>query len=482
MDVAIYARLSKKRKNPDNPEGLSENVEIQMAECRRYAEAQGWTVVEVFKDDDRSASKFSKKPRAEYELLLQAVRDNRVEVILCTEISRLYRRMEELLELINIATLTRLKLIVSTDGTSHNLMTPQGVYEAMGAVGYTILESSRLSERLQRKKAVQAKTGRPSGGHRGFGYNDKGMEFLEPERTYLHEAGMRYIAGDTVKQIVVDYNARGIVTTEGKPLTIENFQRTLFNKRNVGIRVHNGAEYPASWPAIFTAEEYAKMDARRWSRAARWPGRGRGVGRKYLLTGLCFCGRCGAYMVGRRRQIGGGYQRRYVCRAEDNYGQKVGCGGVFRGADPLEAWITEAVLYRFETPEIAVALAEPEDTDKTDELVSAFKEAKDHVEQINTDYGMKLMSRDSWIIANRAAEAALESARAALAKHQSRTAMVLPAPELMRQTWATASLEWRHDVVKLLVARIDVLPGHPGSATWRGWRFQPDLISVAWRA
>jgi len=112
MDAAIYARLSRKRKSPDNPEGLSENVVIQMAEGEAFAEEKGWPVVAVFKDDDRSASKFSKKPRPEYEQLLVAVEAGRVEAIICTEMPRLYRRLEELLELIRMAPHTRLRVIV----------------------------------------------------------------------------------------------------------------------------------------------------------------------------------------------------------------------------------------------------------------------------------------------------------------------------------------------------------------------------------
>src|SRR5262249_20907082 len=145
--------------------------------------------------------------------------------------------------------------------------------------------------------------------------------------------------GETVRDIVRDYFLRGLRGTAGRPWRVENFQRLLFHRRYVecgahptqtlsdgttkrrcaddctikhGIRVHNGAAFPAIWPAIFTAEEWQRMDAKRKARAQRWPGRGRSVSRQYLLTGMVFCGQCGAYMVGSRRELPSGeLQRRY---------------------------------------------------------------------------------------------------------------------------------------------------------------------------
>ena len=83
--------------------GLSENVGIQLEECRAYAEERGWIVVGVFEDNDLSASNYSTKPRPGYEALLGAVRAGETDVVLVTEIQRLYRKLGELLALIQLA-------------------------------------------------------------------------------------------------------------------------------------------------------------------------------------------------------------------------------------------------------------------------------------------------------------------------------------------------------------------------------------------
>jgi site-specific DNA recombinase len=477
VDAAIYARLSKNRR------GLSDNCEIQELEGRAYADEKGWRIVFVGRDDDISASKFSNKPRPDYERLVSAIEAGQVEVIICTEMPRLYRRLEELLELIRMAPRTRLRAIWTTDDMGYDLSTPEGIHAAVAAVNNAMLESAKLSKRIKRKKAARARQGMASGGPRPYGYTADGLGLVPEEVAVLIEAKDRYLAGETVRDIVRDYYRRGLRGTAGQPWRVENFQRLLFHKRYIGIRVHNGAEYPAVWPAIFTREEWERMDAKRRSRATKWPGRGRKVGRQYLLTGLVFCGQCGAYMVGARRQLPDGeWQRRYRCKKYDNYNQVVGCGKLFRGADPLETWIAEAVLYRFETPEINRLLAEPEEADKTDELVHAYQEAKDNLDQMVADYASRLLTREQFALAKQVAEGQVEAAREALSQYQRRRVSIqLPEPGLMRETWDTATLEWRHQVISLLVEKIQVLPGHPGGHTWRGWRFDPKFVRVVWR-
>lgn len=188
-------------------------------------------------------------------------------------------------------------------------------------------------------------------------------------------------------------------------------------------------------------------------------------------------------MVGSRRKLSNGqWQRRYRCRKYDNYSQIVGCGKLFRGADPLEAWITEAALYRFDSPEINLALAEPEEADKTDELVRAYQEARDNLDQMVADYASRLLTREQFALAKQVAERQVEAARDALGAYQRRKVSIqLPEPGMMREVWATAGLDWQHQVIRLLVEKIVVLPGHPGGHLWRGYRFDPQYVRVVWR-
>lgn len=474
MDTAIYARLSRNRS------GLSDSVEIQTAEARSYSDEKLWIVVLTTSDDDISASKYTTKPRPGYDRLVAAIERGEVEVIIATEMTRLYRRLEELLQLIKMAERTRLRAIWTTDDVGYDLSTPEGIHQAIGAVNNAMLESAKISKRVKRKKAASAKAGLPSGGGRPFGYEMGGLVIRESEAEVLREGRDRYIAGETIRDIVRDLNKRGVTTAEGKPWRIENFQRSLLKKRYIGIREHNGVEHPAVWPAIFTVEEWQLMEARRTSKVWRQP-RAKGGTRSYLLTGFTYCGRCGGVMIGSRKQLAEGSIRRYRCRTMDNYGIKIGCGTVYRAADALEAWITEAVFYRFDSPEVTRLLSSGDTPDRTDELVKVYQEAKTNLDQMVRDYATGFLSRSQFGIAKTVAEDELQRAKDDLAKNQSQQTSIPVGIDALREAWESGGIDYRRSVIMLLVEKVVCLPGSPGSHLWKGWRFQPDLIGVTWR-
>jgi len=109
MRAARYARLSRNRQR------LSTNTQVQLEECSRYIEDEGWTLAVTHSDDDLSASRYTTKPRPGYDALLADINSGRVEVIVVTEMTRPYRRMEELPELIKLPEITALRRIETTE-------------------------------------------------------------------------------------------------------------------------------------------------------------------------------------------------------------------------------------------------------------------------------------------------------------------------------------------------------------------------------
>src|SRR5487761_1131405 len=117
-----YARLSRDRKK------LSENVGIQHRENRYFIEDQGWQHGGSRDDDDITASEFGTKVREGYQALIQDIKNvpDRLDaeikvVIVVTEMPRLYRQLEELLDLIKLCESTKLKGIWTTDGEGYDL-------------------------------------------------------------------------------------------------------------------------------------------------------------------------------------------------------------------------------------------------------------------------------------------------------------------------------------------------------------------------
>jgi site-specific DNA recombinase len=468
--VAIYARISKDRS------GISQNVDTQVRECREYARAQGWGIAGIFSDNDISASKYSKKPRPGYQTLLTAIRHDGIEAIVVTEMPRLYRRLEELLEVIKLAERTSLNHIITLDEAGYDLSTGQGIHNAISAVNNAMLESRRSSDRQKRRIRAQAQKGMAHGGYRPFGYEQGGMVIKDDEADAVRWMTREIIRGMGLNDVARGLNARGIPTVTGKAWDRKLVRRVLSRKRLAGIREHQGTEYPAAWSAIITLEEWELVQFAIHRRGRQFPG-GAQAGRTYLLTGLLFCGRCEGPMYGHQhRRDNAPPHPRYRCSR---------CGRVFRIAEPLDKFVSEAVLYRLDTEGVARLLAESTSTDVRP-LLARYQALQARGRELIDDYARGILDRSEFMRAKAINDEAIEAVQEQLAEAQPTQVLRLPAGETIRQAWEKGSLTWRRTLIGLLVERVIVKPGQSGQKRWRlpgtgEWVFDPDLIKIVWR-
>src|SRR6266508_2634950 len=495
MRTAIYPRLSR------DWAGESENIEIQRAECTEYAEEKGWTVVGVFPDNDISASRYSTKPRPGYLSLLAAIRAGTVEAVLVTEMPRLYRRLEELLELIRLAESTPLRHIEAIDGGGYDLSTGEGIHNAVSAVNNAALESRKISDRAKRKKKAQAKNGAFAGGARPYGYEADGVTTRETEAEVIRWAASELLAGRGLRSLVAELNRKGLKTAKGHDWRPLNLRRILLSKRIVGIRVHNGAEYPAAWPAVLDTQTFERL-CLVLTTGVRMNGANRKGGRSYLLTGIVFCGRCGGEGRAKAQLIGYGKRdhrdlqprRRYYCRATDDRGVQVGCGQVTRLAAPVEALVSEAVLEMLDSPRMAEVLGAAAQNEELAELVSTYQDRKMKLDDLVADYASGLLNREQLAQAKTIVEDAMEDLRRRMDKLSSgRILAALPAGRSVREAWASADIEWRRSLVSAVVERVVIYPGRPGPRRWptddsdlakrigRQWHFDPGKVEITWK-
>src|SRR5215211_379292 len=114
--AAIYCRISRAR------DGSMLGVDRQEPPCRQLAERLGWTVAQVYVDNDLSA--YSGRRRPEYERILADVRAGRLDAILAWHADRLTRQPLENEGLINLAERYGTKLATVTG--EPDLSTPSG--------------------------------------------------------------------------------------------------------------------------------------------------------------------------------------------------------------------------------------------------------------------------------------------------------------------------------------------------------------------
>lgn len=159
------------------------------------------------------------------------------------------------------------------------------------------------------------------------------------------------------------------------------------------------------WPAIITPTQTAQIRARltnperRTNRSAR----------RYLLVRLLRCGVCGETLVSRPRAGG---QRRYICAKGPGLS---GCGGVYINADPLEAFVVEAVLWQLDSPELAAALNGQREPD-TDRFQQEADDTQAQLDELAETYGKRVISLSEWLAARDPIERRLTAARRQLAK------------------------------------------------------------------
>ena len=201
-------------------------------------------VVGVFSDSDISASKYSTKPRPGYHTMITALKNNCVQAILATEMTRLYRRLDELQELMRLAEGTSLKHIVTIDEAGYDLPTKQGIHHAISAVSNAMLEARKISDRVSRKFRARAKSGLAHGGSRPYGYETGGMVIRENEAQVIRQVAARVIQGTPITVIVMELNECGIPSASGKKWGHKALAQVLTRKRLIGIRTHRGVEYP----------------------------------------------------------------------------------------------------------------------------------------------------------------------------------------------------------------------------------------------
>lgn len=474
MRALLYARESEDR------DGLSENVDIQLEEAQDYCERQGWDVVGEFNDNDISASKYSKKPRPGYDSLLEAIRANQGDVVVLTEIPRLYRRLEELLEVIHLAETTRLRKIATTDDSGYDLSTGEGIHNAISAVNNAARESSRISERTKRKKRAQAKAGKPNGGRRCYGFESDGQTVREAEAAVIREMVQRLVDGETQTGLVRDLNERKIPTCDGKKWTPKTIRMLLSSKRLVGIRTHLGMEYKATWPAIISEQNWEKVqlifqanvEINHYVRA-----------RRYLLTGLVECGNCGKPMRGSVYRWGDGKQAaRYRCLKQTVDGLPYGCGTIMRNSDPVDYVVTEAVFKRYESPQFAKALHHAEHGDEMRDLLSQQHADKLRLQEIRTAYAEGKVSLQDMVNIKGIIEDAMEATRTKLTRLSSgRLLANIPVGETIREAWDEADLEWRREFLKLLVKKVVLLPSVGRRPRFEQWQFDASRVQIVWR-
>ena len=443
-------------------------VNRQLEDCRKLAELRGWQVVETYVDDDVSA--YSGKTRPGYARMLDDLRAGMINGVLVYHLDRLHRQPKELEEFFEVCKDAGIDDLGTVTGRI-DLADPDGQFQAriLGAVAKK--ESDDKSRRIRRKHEELAVNGKVSGGgSRPYGYEADKLTVRPAEAAVIKDCAHRLLAGEPVRLIAADLNARGVPSAGGGLWSPQSLTRMLASARISGQREHKGEIVaPAEWPAIISVEETAKIrallanPARRTNRAAR----------RYLLHGLLTCSHCGERLVARPRSGG---QRRYACARGVGFS---GCGKTYITADEVERFVTEAVLHRLDSPQLQEAIERRQrSVPETERWFREAQAAAAQLDELGTIWGKRLISTPEWMAAKRPIEERLTAARKKLAKatHTNAVAAYVGNGAGLRAEWDALDLSQQHAIVAAVVDSVVVGPARRGYN-----RFDESRLTPVWQ-
>lgn len=457
-------------------------VERQREDCEAVIRSKGWELGGLYVDNDLSA--YTGKDRPEYLRLLADLRSGVVDAVVAWHPDRLHRSPRELEPFIDVVEARGAAVETVTAGPV-DLTTPSGRAVARTLGAWARFESEHKGERIARKHQERAENGRPvRTGTRPFGLSADWSAIVPAEAEAIREATSRILAGDSIRAIATDWNARGLVTTTGGRWQPHPLRRMLTSGYLAGLRELRGYEKhpdgsgrkrrraePAlvtagTWPAIIDAETLDRVRA-----VLRDPGRRTTASnaRSYLLSGFLTCGVCGHRMVARPRED---HTRRYVCAKGPMY---QGCGLAIV-AEPVEQLISEAILLRLDSPAFEIALREAGEANGGHDDAATLRDDERALEDLARDhYVERVIGRAEFLTARKALESRIDAARRRLAARTAAGSTATLAGTA-RSRWPGLSFDARRSVIDALVERITIGPGRRGYN-----RFDPGRVDPLWR-
>jgi len=450
--AAIYARIS------SDAEGTGLGVARQLEDCRKLAADRGWPVGAEYVDNDVSA--FSGKPRREYARMLADLASGDRDAVIVYNLDRLHRRPVELEEFVTLCESVGVR-DVATVTADIDLGNDDGLFMARIFAAFAAKESGRKSARIRRKMLQNAQAGLPHGSVRPFGYEADKITVRESEAAVVREMVDRYLAGQSLRSLTIWLNESQIAPSVATSWQTTAVRQILCSGRIAGLREHRGEVIGAAvWPAIITPAERDRVLARMASRSVT---KTRSA-RTYLLSGMLRCGRCGNRLYSQARHSNPQNRvRRYVCLKGPDHG---GCGRLTVVAAPVEELLTEAVLARLDSPQLAKVLAGKATADADVAALAAQVDAdQQRLDELAGLYADGAITAREWIAARDPITDRITAARRDIAAATDTTAVYELAGTggALRSGWDELDLGRQQAIIKAVLDHAVIAPGTPGS-------------------
>lgn len=439
-----------------------------MEDCRKLAADRGWVVGDEYVDNDVSA--FSGKRRRDYERMIADLASSARDAVIVYNLDRLHRRPVELEEFVTLCESVGVR-DVATVTADIDLGNDDGLFMARIFAAFAAKESGRKSARVRRKLLQNAEQGLPHGSVRPFGYDDDKITLRQDEAAVVTEMVEKYLAGESLRGLTIWLNDTKVAPAIATSWQTSAVRQILCSGRIAGLREHHGQVIgPAVWPAIITPAQRDRVLARM---AARTVAKTRAP-RTYLLSGMLRCGRCGNRLFSQARHVNSDNRvRRYVCLKGPDHG---GCGRLTVVAEPVEQLLTDAVLTRLDSPQLADALAGRSSVDAdVVALAAQLDNDQGRLDELAGLYADGAITAREWITARDPITTRIQRARHDIAAvtDTGPIADLAGTGKALCGQWDGLGIDRQQAIVKTILDHAVIAPGTPGSRSLDINRVQP---------
>lgn len=336
LNAFLYARNSRGGKS----------VTAQMVENRRECERNGWVNAGEFIDTNRSASRYARRKREDFESLVERVRAGEGDVIVTFESSRLQRDLEVYVQI------RRLCIDTGTlwcyGGYVYDMTNARDRQRTADDAVRSEAELDSIRERNLRTVRLNAEAMRPHGRVlTGYArrYDPDTGDLIDqvPDPTWaplVRRVFAEFVAGATAHSIARGLDRDGLRTSTGTVWREAGIVAMLKIPTYAGYRVYQGEIIgKGTWKPLVDEATWQQAQAILNDPARK---RMRLSGAVHLLSGIGRCGVCGGTFRAPSTPAG----LKYGCR--ERY-----CATI--KADVMEAYVEERLLRWLASPDAVAA-------------------------------------------------------------------------------------------------------------------------------
>lgn len=327
---AVYTRKS-------TDEGLDQEFNTLDAQ-REAAEAfinsqrhEGWVVLPQHYDDGGYSGASMERPAL--KRLLDDVKANQVDCILCYKVDRLTRSLLDFAKIMEVLDSNSATFVSVTQ--QFNTTSSLGRLTLNILLSFAQFEREMISERTRDKMSAARRKGKWTGGNLVLGY-DRGSKpgyivVNKKEAARVREIFRLYLDYGALMPVVEELGRRrwtmkSWITREGKQAGGKPFTKNRLHNLLTNIAYTGKVDFEGR---IFEGEHERIIDDEIWNRVQELLQRngrrgGRNLRNKYgaLLKGIVRCGSCGAGMTHTYTKKGSRLYRYYVCIQAQQKGWK----------------------------------------------------------------------------------------------------------------------------------------------------------------